>query len=84
MAGHSCAGSLEHPCDIELPSFAVLWSTFGAETSTEQGLFRSGWLFVGLPTQTLIVHMIRTPKVRVLEGLASAALAAMTLCITVP
>jgi hypothetical protein len=30
-------------------------------TPADQGLFQSGWFVVGLLTQTLIVHMIRTP-----------------------
>ncbi len=44
----------------------------------EQGLFQSGWFVVGLLTQTLIVHMIRTPRLPFVQSLAAPALLAMT------
>jgi Mg2+-importing ATPase len=68
---------------FDLTTFAVLWWVFGADTPAEQGLFQSGWFVVGLLTQTLIVHMIRTPKLPVLQSQASATLTAMTLSIMV-
>jgi Mg2+-importing ATPase len=54
---------------------------FGFSTPAQQGLFQSGWFVVGLLTQTLIVHMIRTPKLPVLQSRAAAALTVMTLSI---
>ena len=39
-----------------------------------QTLFQSGWFIVGLLTQTLIVHMIRTPKIPFLQSRAAAPL----------
>jgi Mg2+-importing ATPase len=68
---------------FDLTSFAVLWWVFSANTPAEQGLFQSGWFVVGLLTQTLIVHLIRTPKLPLLHSRASATLTAMTLAIMV-
>ena len=47
---------------FDITTFAVMWWVFGANTVAQQSLFQSGWFVVGLLTQTLIVHMIRTPK----------------------
>jgi len=41
-------------------------------------LFQSGWFVVGLVTQTLIVHMIRTPKLPFIESRAALPLTVMT------
>jgi Mg2+-importing ATPase len=51
---------------------------FDARTPADQGLFQSGWFVVGLLTQTLIVHMIRTPKVPFLQSIAAPPLLLMT------
>jgi Mg2+-importing ATPase len=66
---------------FDLTTFAVLWWVFDARTTEQQGLFQSGWFVVGLLTQTLIVHMIRTPKLPVLQSRAGPALTAMTVAI---
>jgi Mg2+-importing ATPase len=66
---------------FDLTTFAVLWWVFRFDTPAQQGLFQSGWFVVGLLTQTLIVHMIRTPKLPVLQSRAAAALTVMTLSI---
>ena len=44
-----------------------------------QTLFQSGWFVVGLLTQTLVVHMVRTPKLPFVQSHAAAPLMAMTL-----
>ncbi len=66
---------------FDLTSFAVLWWVFSANTPAEQGLFQSGWFVVGLLTQTLVVHLIRTPRLPFIESRASTGLMAMTLAI---
>jgi len=43
-----------------------------------QALFQSGWFVVGLLTQTLIVHMIRTQHVPFLQSRASAPVMLLT------
>ena len=48
---------------FDITTFALMWYVFDANTPDHQTLFQSGWFVVGLLTQTLIVHMIRTPKV---------------------
>ena len=66
---------------FDILTFAVMWWVFSANSVAEQRLFQSGWFVVGLLTQTLIVHMIRTPKLPFIESRAAAPLMAMTLVI---
>ncbi len=68
---------------FDLTTFAVMWWLFGADTAAMQSLFQSGWFVVGLLTQTLVVHMIRTPKLPFIESRAAAPLMVMTLAIMV-
>jgi Mg2+-importing ATPase len=63
---------------FDVLTYAMMWFVFGADTPEEQTLFHSGWFIVGLLTQTLIVHMIRTPKVPFIQSRASMPLLAMT------
>jgi Mg2+-importing ATPase len=63
---------------FDLATFGVMWWVFSANTVAEQGLFQSGWFVVGLLTQTLIVHMIRTPRLPGLQSHASGTLTALT------
>jgi Mg2+-importing ATPase len=62
-------------------TFIVMWNVFDANTLERQSLFQSGWFVVGLLTQTLIVHMIRTPKIPFIESRPAWSLLAMTLAI---
>jgi Mg2+-importing ATPase len=66
---------------FDLLTFALMWWVFGANSAAQQGLFQSGWFVVGLLTQTLVVHMIRTPKLPFIESRAAAPLMVMTLAI---
>jgi Mg2+-importing ATPase len=59
----------------------VMWFVFAANTIAKQTLFQSGWFVVGLLTQTLVVHMIRTPKIPFIQSRASAPLLATTVFI---
>ncbi|MDO9315746.1 MAG: magnesium-translocating P-type ATPase [Burkholderiaceae bacterium] len=63
---------------FDLTTFAVMWWVFGADTVAEQALFHTGWFVVGLLTQTLVVHMIRTAKLPFIQSRASAPLLLMT------
>jgi P-type Mg2+ transporter len=74
-----CFGPISSVFDIA--TFAVMWWVFSANSVAEQGLFQSGWFVVGLLTQTLVVHMIRTPKLPFIESRAAAPLMVMTLAI---
>jgi P-type Mg2+ transporter len=66
---------------FDLCTFALMWWVFGARTIAEQSLFQSGWFVVGLLTQTLIVHMIRTPKLPFIQSRAAAPLMATTVLV---
>ena len=66
---------------FDITTFVVMWFVFKANSVAHQTLFQSGWFVVGLLTQTLIVHMIRTPKIPFLESRAAGLLMAMTLLI---
>jgi len=66
---------------FDIATFALMWFVFGASTPASQSLFQSGWFVVGLLTQTLVVHMIRTPKLPFIQSRASASLTVMTILI---
>jgi Mg2+-importing ATPase len=66
---------------FDITTFVMMWFVFGANTPAEQTLFQSGWFVVGLLTQTLIVHMIRTPKLPFIHSRASTPLLLMTFII---
>ncbi len=63
---------------FDITTFALMWYVFDASTPDHQTLFQSGWFVVGLLTQTLIVHMIRTPKIPFLQSRAALPLMLMT------
>ncbi|MFK3791962.1 magnesium-translocating P-type ATPase [Pseudomonas piscis] len=63
---------------FDITTFALMWHVFGASTPEQQTLFQSGWFVVGLLTQTLIVHMIRTPKIPFLQSRAAMPLMVTT------
>ncbi len=66
---------------FDITTFLVMWFVFKANSPEHQTLFQSGWFVVGLLTQTLIVHMIRSPKIPFIESRAAWPLMAMTLLI---
>ncbi len=68
---------------FDITTFAVMWYVFKANSVVNQTLFQSGWFVVGLLTQTLIVHMIRTPKIPFIQSRAAWPLMTMTLLIMV-
>ncbi|WP_370868842.1 cation transporting ATPase C-terminal domain-containing protein [Polaromonas sp.] len=66
---------------FDVTAFVVMWYVFKANSVENQALFQSGWFVVGLLTQTLIVHMIRTPRTPFIQSRAAWPLMAMTLFI---
>ena len=66
---------------FDIATFALMWWVFGANSEGQQRLFQSGWFVVGLLTQTLVVHMIRTPKLAFVQSRAATPLLVMTLVI---
>jgi len=63
---------------FDIVTFWVMWHLFGANTVAKQSLFQSGWFVVGLLTQTLIVHMIRTEKIPFVQSTAAPLVLATT------
>ncbi len=63
---------------FDIITYAMMWFIFSANTVEEQTLFQSGWFIVGLLTQTLIVHMIRTPKIPFIQSRAATPLLVMS------
>ena len=68
---------------FDIITFTVLWWVFDFNNLSQQGLFQSGWFVVGLLTQTLVVHLLRTPKLPFIQSRAAGPLMAMTLAIIV-
>jgi Mg2+-importing ATPase len=66
---------------FDIVAFSVLWWVFEANSVARQTLFQSGWFVVGLLTQVLVVHMLRTPKLPLVQSRAAAPLTMMTLLI---
>ena len=66
---------------FDIACFAIMWWVFGADRLALQSLFQSGWFVLGLLTQTLVVHMIRTPKLPFIESRAAAPLLVTSLLI---
>ncbi|MDD3356201.1 MAG: magnesium-translocating P-type ATPase [Dysgonamonadaceae bacterium] len=63
--------------------FVVMFFVFKANSPNHQDLFQTGWFVLGLLSQTLIVHMIRTKKIPFIQSWASAPVVAMTSLIMV-
>jgi len=68
---------------FDLVTFAVLWYIIGANTIADQALFQSGWFLLGLLSQTVIVHIIRTKKIPFLQSRPSWIMVFSTLVITI-
>ena len=71
-----CIGPISSIFDIL--TFWVMWHVFGANTLDQQSLFQSGWFVVGLLTQTLIVHMIRTQHIPFIQSRAATPVILLT------
>ncbi|MDF2865593.1 MAG: mgtA [Clostridia bacterium] len=68
---------------FDLVMFGVLWYVIGANTVSNQALFQSGWFILGLLSQTVIVHVIRTGKIPFIQSRPSFVLLFSTLIITI-
>ena len=63
---------------FDVVTFFVMWHVFRANTPEHQSLFQSGWFVVGLLTQTLIVHMIRTQHIPFIQSRAATPVILLT------
>jgi Mg2+-importing ATPase len=68
---------------FDIVTFIVMWHVFKANTVEKQALFQSGWFVVGLLTQTLIVHMIRTQHIPFIQSRAATPVILLTATIMV-
>ncbi|HHX9845885.1 TPA: magnesium-translocating P-type ATPase [Salmonella bongori] len=68
---------------FDILTFCLMWWVFHANTPEAQTLFQSGWFVVGLLSQTLVVHMIRTRRLPFIQSRAAWPLMAMTLLVMV-
>jgi Mg2+-importing ATPase len=66
---------------FDLALFALMWFGFGASSIAQQTLFQSGWFVFGVLTQTLVVHLLRTPRMPFVQSRAATPLLVMTLLI---
>jgi P-type Mg2+ transporter len=71
-----CIGPISSIFDVV--TFLVMWNVFVANTVEKQSLFQSGWFVVGLLTQTLIVHMIRTQHIPFIQSRAATPVILLT------
>jgi len=71
-----CIGPISSIFDVV--TFLVMWHMFGANSVGTQSLFQSGWFVVGLLTQTLIVHMIRTQHIPFIQSRAATPVILLT------
>ena len=56
---------------FDILTFLLMWYVFDANTAGNQSLFQTGWFVVGLVTQTLVVHLVRTRRLSFVESVAS-------------
>lgn len=67
---------------FDITTFLYMFYYFGIQTPDDNvTLFQTTWFTVGLLTQTLIVHMIRTPKIPFIQSTASLPVVIMTVLI---
>ena len=66
---------------FDILTFAILFWIFKANSVATQGVFQTGWFMVGLLTQTLIVHLIRTAKVPFIQSSAARSVVLSTLAV---
>jgi Mg2+-importing ATPase len=64
---------------FDYATYAMMLVVFGAWNNPP--LFQTGWFVESLLTQTLIIHIIRTPRIPFVESRASPALIATTIVI---
>ncbi len=66
---------------FDYATYALMWYVFQANTLEQQALFQTGWFVESLMTQTLIVYIIRTPKIPFLQSRPALPMLMVTLAI---
>lgn len=63
--------------------FFLMWYVFKANTPADQSLFQSGWFILGLVSQVMIVHVIRTNAIPFYKKPASTPLIVLSILVIV-
>ncbi|KAI8872536.1 transmembrane protein, partial [Ramicandelaber brevisporus] len=75
----ACLGPTSSVFDIS--TFLLMWFYYGVRTEQDAPILRSSWFTLGFVTQTIIVHIIRTPKIPFVQSRASWQVCVMSLVI---
>ncbi|WP_312693999.1 magnesium-translocating P-type ATPase [Caproiciproducens sp.] len=74
-----CIGPVSSVFDIA--TYLLMWFVFGCNTAANPALvalFNAGWFVESLISQTLIIHLIRTPKLPFIQSRAAAPVVLLT------
>lgn len=63
---------------FDIATFLVLWHVFKYNSLEYAAYFQTGWFILGLLSQTLVVHLLRTSKIPFIESRAAAPVSIMT------
>lgn len=66
---------------FDILTFMLMWFVFHANTVQDAALFHSGWFVIGLITQTVVVHVIRTKKIPFIQSRASMSVILSTIAV---
>jgi Mg2+-importing ATPase len=66
---------------FDYATFALMWFVFSAQTIERQSLFQTGWFVESLLTQTLIVYIIRTPRLPFFQSNPAPIMAAISVVV---
>ena len=66
---------------FDYATFALMWFVFSAQTIEHQSLFQTGWFVESLLTQTLIVYIIRTPRLPFFQSNPAPIMAAISVVV---
>lgn len=68
---------------FDILTFILMWFIFQANTVQDAALFHSGWFVIGLITQTVVVHVIRTKKIPFIQSRASMSVILSTFAVII-
>ena len=66
---------------FDVLTFLLMWFIFNANTIQDAALFHTGWFVIGLITQTVVVHVIRTKKIPFIQSNAGIGVTLSTLVV---
>jgi Mg2+-importing ATPase len=66
---------------FDIATFFILWFVFHYNSVVHATSFQTGWFIVGLTTQIMVIHFLRTAKIPFLQSRAAAPLMVSTLVV---